>query len=501
MSIKGKIIEKSAVIYWGLFLFILCVTAFMCFYHLDVKYVDPYDEARHGVNAYEMLREGRLVESTYGYETDYYNLKPPLSMWCIMLSFLLLGKNVLALRAYSAVCYLILTICVGLFVKRNFGATESLFAMCFLAVNTAPFEAHMIRAGDADSLYVLLFTLAMLCMLEIPQKQNRLYLCGLFFALAFLAKSFHAGLIVVIGGLYLLFSGELKKIRCKTMLRFLAVTCVPILVWAVMRMRVDGLLFLKQMVQVDVLGRTGGALNNNRQPFGWYTQYFLGTMSGKLMIYLWAFVICVMGAVSYSHLFTRQNYRRILGYLLWIFVPYLAFSVVTNKLIWYMYPVTIPLLMCAGIVTGKLVRDRKVAPAVRIFLLVGACTMLFVYGIQEFRTIRKQGGNEFQQMVARTAAEYEGQVDTAYIALWIDGSQESQNPNTTWAQQDVYLAEVYGDLRCDNGGVDAFLKNVSCVLFVSKEYPGRPDVAKELGSAGTSVEIVESDHYIAYIKH
>jgi len=501
MSFKGKVIEKRTVIYWGLFLLVLGLTAFISFYHLDVKYVDPYDEARHGVNAYEMLREGKLLESTYGYETDYYNLKPPLSMWCIMLSFLLLGKNVLALRAYSALCYLILIICAGLFVKRNYGKTESLFAMSFLAVNTAPFEAHMIRAGDADSLYVLFFTLAMLCMLEIPQKQNRLYLCGLFFSLAFLTKSFHAALIVVIGGLYLLFAGELKKIKCRTMLRFLAASCVPIVVWAVMRMRVDGLMFMKQMVLVDVLGRTSGALNNNQQPFGWYTQYFLGTMSGKLMVYLWAFMICAIGAVYDSHLFTRQNYRRVVGYLLWIFVPYLAFSAVTNKLIWYMYPVTIPLLMCAGLVIGRLVRERKLAPAVRILLFMGACCILAVYGIREFQTIRAQGSNEFQQLVAQTAAEQRGQVDIAYIAFSVEESDANQSVNTTWAQQDVYLAEVYGDWRCDDGGLDAFSKNMSCVLFLSKDYAERPEVARELENSGISVEIRESDHYVAYIKH
>ena len=154
---------------------VLAVVFFLSFYQLEEKYVDPFDEARHGVNAYEMFRQGNLIKSTYGYETDYYNLKPPLSMWCIMLGFLLFGKTVFALRAYSAVCYILLVAFVGMFVKRNYGRMEAILAMGFLALNTAPFEAHMIRAGDADSLYVLLFTLAMLYMMEIPKNKNRLY--------------------------------------------------------------------------------------------------------------------------------------------------------------------------------------------------------------------------------------------------------------------------------------------------------------------------------------
>ena len=250
LQLEGKE-HKWMWLYWIFFGLVVFMVCFLSFYQLDVKYVDPYDEARHGVNAYEMFRQGELIKSTYCYETDYYNLKPPLSMWGIMLGFLILGKNVFALRAYSAVCYILLVIVVGLFTKRHYGRLESVLAMGLLAINTAPFEAHMVRAGDADSLYVLLFTLAMLCMMEIPQKKSRLYLCGLFFSLAFLTKSFHAGMIVAIGGLYLLLTGEIKKIRPKEMIYFILSAVGPVFLWAVLRLSVDGLSFFKQMINIE----------------------------------------------------------------------------------------------------------------------------------------------------------------------------------------------------------------------------------------------------------
>lgn len=490
--------EKGTWLYWVAFVVVLAVVCFLSFYQLDAKYVDPYDEARHGVNAYEMFQQGDLIKSTYCYDTDYYNLKPPLSMWGIMLGFLLFGKNVFALRAYSAFCYIILVACVGLFAKRNYGKLESVIAMGFLAINTAPFEAHMIRAGDADSLYVLLFTLAMLCMMEIPKKKSRLYWCGLFFALAFLTKSFHAGMIVVIGGLYLLFTGELKKIKPKEMLYFILSAVSPIALWAVLRLSVDGMTFFKQMLFVDVFNRTSGAMNNNQQPFFWYTEYFLGTMSGRITVYLWAFFICVLGAVYFSRLFTKENYKKVWGYVLWIFVPYLAFSAVTNKLVWYMYPVTIPLLMCAGVIMARLIKEKNVSIVIKSGLVIALFALMVYYGNGEFQTIKEQGGNDFQQFLTQMAKEYGDDTKRAYLAL-AEGEQ-GELIQSTWAQQDVYLAEVYGDWYCDNGGEEGFLNAQSGILFVSNEIVDK--ITKNTGfvEKEQGVIAVKGEKYTVFIK-
>ena len=65
MAIAGKIyrallrfFEK----YYGFFFAVgVLVLAFYCFRCLDVKYVDSWDEARHGVNAYEMILEAITI--------------------------------------------------------------------------------------------------------------------------------------------------------------------------------------------------------------------------------------------------------------------------------------------------------------------------------------------------------------------------------------------------------------------------------------------------------
>ena len=478
---------------------------FLCFYKLDVKYVDPWDEARHGVNAYEMLKQGNLIESTYRYETDYYNLKPPLSMWSIILSMLFFGKNVFSLRLASVLCYLILALAVVCFARKRYGKTAALFSLMLLAANTTPFIAHMVRAGDADSLYVLLFSLAMLCMLQIRENHQKLYWCGFFFALAFLTKSFHAGVIVAIGGLYLLVTGELKRIKLREYLKFFASFVIPLGLWALGRICVDGTAFLKEMWLTDVLGRSQSGFGSNEAGFSYYFSYFIGNMTKSIPVYRVALVLLLLAAgillivkvadakkqtdakkkkdVSFfKGLKGCLFHRDVIGMSLWILVPALAFSLVRTKLLWYQYPSVTALLIVTGIVTG-IVCEKKQIPlffrlGIGLATVVTACH--FSYSLfQTFEAYGKDGymTNDFQLLIQDVAAdEASGDFYTAvYRALPTD---DPNHPiDSKWAQQDVFVAEAYGDYHCDDGGFDGMIFNsasrdlapVSDILFTTTQ--------------------------------
>lgn len=478
---------------------------FLCFYKLDVKYVDPWDEARHGVNAYEMLKQGNLIESTYRYETDYYNLKPPLSMWSIMLSMLIFGKNVFSLRLASVLCYLILALAVVCFARKRYGKTAALFSLMLLAANTTPFIAHMVRAGDADSLYVLLFSLAMLCMLQIRENHQKLYWCGFFFALAFLTKSFHAGVIVAIGGLYLLVTGELKRIKLWEYLKFFASFIIPLGLWALGRICVDGTAFLKEMWLTDVLGRSQSGFGSNEAGFFYYFSYFIGNMTKSIPVYRVALVLLLLAAgillivkvadakkqtdakkkkdVSFfKHLKGCLFHRDVIGTSLWILVPTLAFSLVRTKLLWYQYPSVTALLIVTGIVTGIVCENKQIPLFFRLGIglatVVTACH--FSYSLfQTFEVYGKDGymANDFQLLIQDVAAgEDSGDFYTAvYRALPTD---DPNHPiDSKWAQQDVFVAEAYGDYHCDDGGFDGMIFNsvsrdlapVSDILFTTTQ--------------------------------
>ncbi len=506
---------------------LLCVClfawlAFLCFYKLDVKYVDPWDEARHGVNAYEMLKQGSLVKSTYLYQTDYYNLKPPLSMWSIMLSMVLFGKSVWTLRLASVICYLCLALCVVCFARKRYGRLPALFSLALLCANTTPFIAHMVRAGDADSLYVLLFSLAMICMLQIRDDHRKLYLCGFLFALAFLTKSFHAGLIAVIGGLYLLLTGLFKKIRLKEYVIFILSFGAPIGLWVIARLCTDGTAFLKEMWLTDVMGRSQSGFGSNEAGFSYYFSYYLGNMSGKVPVYRVVLCLLLVSCLILAVMSFVQKQRTkhgadgngtksvkddMIGFSLWILIPALAFSVVRTKLLWYEYPAITALLIAAGIAAG-LVCEKKLLP-VGIRVALGA-VLLVTAGyyshdlLQTFEQYGKDGymTNDFQLLIEETAngaqkygteikesakkvdepgankeIEKTGKQGVTVYAYRALTTEDSEKPvDTQWAQQDVYVAEAYGDYICENDGWDHMLEDMKdgseedCrILFTTQE--------------------------------
>ena len=74
---------------------------FNIFYGLADFPIFSWDEARHGVSAYEMLKERNFIMNTYKYKVDYWNLKPPLSFWMTMAGYKIAGFNTLGLRLFQ----------------------------------------------------------------------------------------------------------------------------------------------------------------------------------------------------------------------------------------------------------------------------------------------------------------------------------------------------------------------------------------------------------------
>ena len=105
---------------------LLTAGGFLLFTNLGETGISDCDEARHGINAYEMMQSGDYVVTTYRGEPDYWNLKPPLTDYCIMLGYRLFGYNALGLRFYSALSMMLTMIVLALWTRRRYGRIASL---------------------------------------------------------------------------------------------------------------------------------------------------------------------------------------------------------------------------------------------------------------------------------------------------------------------------------------------------------------------------------------
>ncbi len=449
--------------YWFLFAGLAVYAAMLCFLRLDIAYVASWDEARHGISAYEMLQNKNFIVNTYNYDVDYWNLKPPFSFYGIMMGFGIFGYSVLGLRFYSALSYFLICILCALFVKKHHGKMSSLLTIAFLCCNHLMLETHGARAGDADALYQLFFTIAMIAMMEIPEKHSRSYVCGACFSFAFLTKSYHAGIILVIGGLYMLITGMITKFKLKEWLFFVLSMAIPAGTWIIARFTQDGLTFFMTMLTEDVLSRSSVASEGHTgSAFFYIERYFL---DGGMIYWLLLLVVLAVGA--YLLFKKKESIKPYSGYLLWLFAPLAAFSVVSTKLNWYNYPILVPLCMLAAIVIGKFLENETEGLKWKKTVLAVTLIAVGIYGYRTFdAAILSIHGDALQTFIAESVDRED---EIAGANAYIQVRQEMED-GSVWNQNNNFIAEIEGDFKCKPHGVSGYLNcTEKKVIYISRE--------------------------------
>lgn len=470
--------------YWFIFAGLAVFAAMLCFLRLDTGYVASWDEARHGISAYEMIQNRNFIVNTYNYDVDYWNLKPPLSFYGIMLGFGVFGYSVMGLRFYSALSYFLICMICALFMKKHHGKMSSLLTYAFLCCNYLMLTLHGARAGDADALYQLLFTIAMLAMMEIPENKSRSYICGVCFSLAFLTKSYHAGIILVIGGLYMIISGQITKFKIKEWIIFALSMALPTGIWMIARFTQDGLAFFMTMLTEDVLSRSSAASEGHTGSALFYIQrYFLDFG----MIY-WLLLLMILAAGVYLIFKKKESIKPYAGYLLWMLVPLAAFSAVSTKLNWYNYPILVPLCMLAAIAVEKSLENGGFSAVMKkAVLLITAAAVVF-YGYRTFdEAILSIHGDALQTFIAESADRED---EIAGANAYIQVRQEMED-GSVWNQNNIFVAEIEGDFRCKSHGVSGYLDcTEKKVIYISREdYNNMKDML-------TGEVLFESEEYL-----
>lgn len=163
----------------------------------------PWDESRLAVNAIEMYINKNYIVTTYDFEPDLWNTKPPLLIDFMTMSMHLFGTTPFALRLPSVIAA-ILT--VFLVIRMVFTTTDSLFAGCFaglLLLSHSVFNGmHGGATGDYDALLTLFTTGYGIVLFHLISSERRLpgqaALAGVLVGLAILTKGV-AGLVPGIG--------------------------------------------------------------------------------------------------------------------------------------------------------------------------------------------------------------------------------------------------------------------------------------------------------------
>ncbi|WP_310549751.1 ArnT family glycosyltransferase [Paenibacillus glufosinatiresistens] len=470
-------------LYLLLALLLLAAACFNLFMNLGVKPIEDWDEARHGVSAYEMLKSGNYAVNTYNGETDYWNLKPPLSFWAVALGYKLAGFNLLGLRLVSAIAALLTIAATAGYARYRYGNAASLVAAAVLITSTQFIFHHSARAGDADALFVLWLTVGMIALLMTERRPGWIALTGLMFALAFLTKSWHAGILLVIAGLYTVFTRRYREMKPRHLAGFGLAASLPVLLWLALRYPHDGFRFVREMIRYDLLARSSTAIEQHANG----PTYYLHIL--KLYHLEWSAALLALAVGTAFVMLLRRNRdilpldSDMLGLILWIAVPLLLFSAVSTKIRWYIMPVYPALALATAVLLAALLRNvrRREGRAA----LAGAFVLLFL--LMESGAVRTASSPDApdagpeQALLRKLPA---GDSLREYTLYYYD------HPGEDMPQSVVLASKLYGGMRAaEEGKLQEFRNHPRSLLLL----PRSP--ANESLIADDKLKIVEASDW------
>lgn len=326
-----------------LFMMVVSLAVFNCFINLGNFEVETWDEARHALNAYEMMKNHSYIAMTYDGQLDYWNLKPPLGAWLIIVGYKLFGVNLWGLR-FSSALSAVLTVIITMIIAKRLGKKVALTSGLILSTMYAFLAFHTARYGDYDAQMALFMTLTVWGMLKWTENQKwGLYVASFMVALSFLLKSFSAVMPFTFILLVLLTEKRYKKLRWHEVLVSLFLMGFPVLLWAWARYQVDGLTFFQKMLGYDLLKRSGEAIEGHPGSNIHYLEpIFFKTLFWSLFLF---FVIPFMG----FHLFFKKKENEVVFHLktsgfgpsffwIWLFSTLIFPLIMKTKSDWYLNP-------------------------------------------------------------------------------------------------------------------------------------------------------------------
>ncbi len=326
-------------------LFLVAAAIFLCADARTAPFT-LWDESRNIVNALEMRRTGFSLVTTYGFEPDLWNTKPPLLIWLMMGSVALFGPAEWALRLPSLVASLGTLALLLWFTRRVTGSLgTALFAGAMLLLSPAFFAGHAAHTADYDALLTFfttgyLFALFFAVTRSTPRSAT-LALAGLSIAGAVLAKS-SAGLIPGAGvAAYLLFTRRLPRVWAGPGYWLMAaVAAGPVLAFYLAR-EAAGPGYLQAVLHNELFGRFNQSLIGRDEPAWFY-------VTDMLRGWFFAGPLLLLAPLGWSEV--RGKSRALLVYCLCVSLTLLAvLSTSSTKLPHYLLPAYPPLAIAAAL--------------------------------------------------------------------------------------------------------------------------------------------------------
>lgn len=234
---------------------VVALAAFNLLWRLNAEVVSEWDESLYAISAWEMANSGRWIGTTFLGHLDYYNVKPPLNVWLIALSFKVFGANLVSMRLISTLASCCTVAVLQVWVRRLVRPTDGLLSGVVLATCFAFVYVHAGRSGNTDALFTLLILLTVATLWASQVHPWRIVWLGPLAAAVFLLKG-----MAVLEPLSIVLAVEAWRQTHGRRREVIPVACAallfafPVGAWAGARWQLDQANFFARMFFYDFLG-------------------------------------------------------------------------------------------------------------------------------------------------------------------------------------------------------------------------------------------------------
>jgi 4-amino-4-deoxy-L-arabinose transferase-like glycosyltransferase len=309
-------------------------------FRLHLQPVQQWDESLYATSAWEMLQTGEWVGHTFRGQLDYYNTKPPLNIWLIVVSLRAFGLNLVTIRLPSIAATLLSVAVILWWTRRRVGAAASLFAGLVLSSMFAFFYVHAGRTANTDAINTLLIILAVVVVSEAREGRWRLLWLGPIFAAVFLLRGMAVIMPAAIALVGAAWSRQVRRDRLAPTAAALALFAVPVAAWLIARYRLDGWEFIGRLFWYDFVQRSVSNIEDHPGTVFYYLNILQKHHYDWLVAAAVAWLLFpVSGARLRSvaaALRTRTGTLPVLA--AWALVAFVIPTVMVTKLAWYLHP-------------------------------------------------------------------------------------------------------------------------------------------------------------------
>lgn len=463
---------------------VIVVSAFNIFYNIWELPIQNWDEARHGVNAYEMLKNKLWFANHYGDTPDFWNLKPPLGSWLISVSYLMFGVNPFSLRFFSGVSALIVIIITIIYTKNRFGKLTSLLSGFILSTCFSFIHVHGARTGDFDAIFTLLVLLTVISMEKAKERKIYFYFAMLLFSMSFLLKSF-ASIIPALAIIISFFAHKIyKKLKFYDYPLLLFTGTFLIFVWGYFRYQFDGLAFFQKMISYDLIERGTKQIEGHSSSIFFYLESLvLKFLPWSLLLFISPFYKLQIEIQNSKGIFQKLKitYKNeifknptILIYLLSTLIP--AFLSKT-KTEWYVMPVFPALSIIIAWFLSEIITQNQEG----FFLALRriSITLLTIFSLIAEGLILSFTLNPYLRVVQYKPGAFQDFMSEVYLQKLLLSEDIPKNSivglvNTSVSQSYYFLSKAVKEYTLIEASLESISQQEREIFIISK------DLAKEV---------------------